>query len=730
MSTMSTATFNSNMATMNGLSIGGPGSTLSSTGVMLSRQHTSAKDPRARAKSRDYLKQCLQEISYLTSASSLNPLPDRAASGSMGGGAAGAGATGSTRPKKVLSDNIPSTFGEVNQNTMTSGAMRRQRSLDTGRGASKAASTGNRGLQLFGEPLVEREEENLNLQNEEGEPMPSEEQMGAIGDETIQARGEEGLALDKESLAVEDLGNGSENSSSSGESEALSAASSLEDHSSQSSSEEELSQEPTPFGEEDEERQQITAVFRPGGKSPDNDDWAKLKSVGLREREKRERERNMDKEAAETGSLPSMHAQLQATTDRVNQLMRASGNRGIKGDEEDLANLTLVNDADEETSRQASEAAAEGQMWKSKRVLRSHLDAVRAVVFDHHELSLYSASDDNTIKYWKIDPSTFKQQASKSGGGQASTDSDPIVTLRGHTAAVTCLAISTSQRRLYSGSADSSILVWKLVEGAKTEAYPPFDKSMELTRLVGHTQAIWDLCLLPTKFDGEGLLASASADGTVKFWTAVNGSNQSNLIVSFDYYGTEPSQEKEAERATALAEKGSLPVPTSIAPCMSDLRKCAVSYSNSIVKLFEVETGREMMEIASDEHYDGTPASQINKVLTHPTLPILITGHENNYIKFFDINSGACTLSMIAHLDSVTCLDIDPSGLTLASGGHDCSVRYWDYDNEKNSAICVQEVTAHRKKSLSMEGVLQVKYHPTAPWFCSAGADGVIRIYG
>jgi len=103
---------------------------------------------------------------------------------------------------------------------------------------------------------------------------------------------------------------------------------------------------------------------------------------------------------------------------------------------------------------------------------------------------------------------------------------------------------------------------------------------------------------------------------------------------------------------------------------------------------------------------------------------------------------------MLAHQDAVTSLDIDPAGLTLVSGGHDCSVRFWDIvgtsakglDSTSTSelglqesktgagAACVQEITAHRKKAT--EGVLDVKYHPTAPYFASAGADGVIRIYG
>jgi striatin 1/3/4 len=80
---------------------------------------------------------------------------------------------------------------------------------------------------------------------------------------------------------------------------------------------------------------------------------------------------------------------------------------------------------------------------------------------------------------------------------------------------------------------------------------------------------------------------------------------------------------------------------------------------------------------------------------------------------------------MLAHVDSVTSIDIDPSGLSLVSGGHDCSIRIWDLLQTKT---CVQEMSTHRTKSA--EGVLDVKYHPTLPFLASAGADGAVKVYG
>ena len=37
---------------------------------------------------------------------------------------------------------------------------------------------------------------------------------------------------------------------------------------------------------------------------------------------------------------------------------------------------------------------------------------------------------------------------------------------------------------------------------------------------------------------------------------------------------------------------------------------------------------------------DGTPSTQINKVVSHPTLPLIVSAHEDKYIRFYDVNSG------------------------------------------------------------------------------------------
>jgi striatin 1/3/4 len=132
----------------------------------------------------------------------------------------------------------------------------------------------------------------------------------------------------------------------------------------------------------------------------------------------------------------------------------------------------------------------------------------------------------------------------------------------------------------------------------------------------------------------------------------------------------------------------------------------------------------------------------IHRVKCHPTLPLTITAHDDHHIRFFDNNTGKMVHSMVAHLDAVTSLAVDPNGLYLLSGskklissktmkhcfncfisGHDSSIRIWNLE----SKTCVQEITAHRKKL--DESILDVAFHPSEAYIASAGADSLVKVF-
>lgn len=118
-------------------------------------------------------------------------------------------------------------------------------------------------------------------------------------------------------------------------------------------------------------------------------------------------------------------------------------------------------------------------------------------------------------------PFGIKQRAD---GREPTKENETLMTYRGHTAAITSVAASTELKQVFSASLDSTIRIWRLPP-ADYDPYSTYEPSLSIQKLVGHTEAIWDLCLLPNQSSGPltHRLASASADGTVKIWTSEGG---------------------------------------------------------------------------------------------------------------------------------------------------------------------------------------------------------------
>lgn len=222
---------------------------------------------------------------------------------------------------------------------------------------------------------------------------------------------------------------------------------------------------------------------------------------------------------------------------------------------------------------------------------------------------------------------------------------EPQLTLRGHSAAITRLLHAPSKQLLYSASLDSSIRVWALPASSHT-TYAPYDETRSRGELIGHTDAVWDLALVRD----EGTLISCGAEGSVKVWDVSGPSGGGSLKLTWGWTGLESQDE--------LHDELGVPGATAVEALKSDLKKVAVAYQNAIVKIFDIESGKELSRLQSDISYgpyssfrryflitnllppDGTPATQINCIVSHPTMTILVTAHEDKFIRIFDIFTG------------------------------------------------------------------------------------------
>uniref|UniRef100_A0A8C5EBF9 Striatin n=1 Tax=Gouania willdenowi TaxID=441366 RepID=A0A8C5EBF9_GOUWI len=358
----------------------------------------------------------------------------------------------------------------------------------------------------------------------------------------------------------------------------------------------------------------------------------------------------------------------------------------------ELAGLTVANEADSLAYDIGNNKDAMRKTWNPKFTLRSHFDGIQALAFHPVEPVLVTASEDHTLKMWNLQKTAPAKKST-------SLDVEPIYTFRAHRGAVLCVVMSSTGEQCFSGGVDGTIQCWN-TPNPNIDPYDSYDPSVLRGALSGHTDSVWGLV-----YSGvHQRLLSCSADGTVRLWDANT---------------TSPS-------LAVFNENKKLGVPSSVDLVSSEPAHLVTSFTNGQIGLFNMETRQLILSLESNvEAQTSSPLCQIliNKVLSHPTLPITITAQEDRHIKFYDNNSGKLIHSMVAHLDAVTSLAVDPNGLYLMSGSHDCSIRLWNLE----SKTCIQEFTAHRKKF--EESIHDVAFHPSKCYIASAGADALAKVF-
>ena len=278
--------------------------------------------------------------------------------------------------------------------------------------------------------------------------------------------------------------------------------------------------------------------------------------------------------------------------------------------------------------------------WYVRNILQDHLASVRTAAFDDDacaktgNVCVVTAGADSTIKYWRI-PSNKPRHRS------LQANLTPQYTLRGHSGLVS--SIICRNEYIYSAGEDCIIRKWKKPAESRSMYDSGGETLMAHQKLIAHKDAIWDL-----KLNAIGtMVASAGSDGFVKLWD----SGYLSLLRNWKYGGQ------------------GMASPTALEWSDSKQESLFTAWDNSVVEEFDLEYGQIVCSLQSADTYDGTPATQINCVVKHPSEPIIITAHEDRHIRFFDKNSGQCIYSMVAHVDSVASLAIAPDGRTLVSGG-------------------------------------------------------------
>jgi len=210
-------------------------------------------------------------------------------------------------------------------------------------------------------------------------------------------------------------------------------------------------------------------------------------------------------------------------------------------------------------------------------------------------------------------------------------------TLEGHSGKVYSVAIFPDGTLLASGSADNTVRLWNVTTGA------------EVRRLAGHTNSVYSVAFSP---DGT-LLASGSADNTVKLWNVMTGAQ---LHILSGHTGTVCS--------VAFSPDGKL---------------LASGSADRAITLWDVARRAEVRTLAGH-------TSAVCSVAFSPDGKLLASGSDDSKVKLWDVatsltvSSGEeeAVLTLAGHTGYVRSVAFSPDGKLLASGSEDDTVKVWD----------------------------------------------------
>ena len=352
-------------------------------------------------------------------------------------------------------------------------------------------------------------------------------------------------------------------------------------------------------------------------------------------------------------------------------------------------------------------------------VLKFHLDTVRDIYIDPNNKILTSVSEDTCLCFWDLERILkyyYKENP------------EPFLTFRIHTTPIFTLTgpkkFFNSNMNVYSSGIDGVI---------RTINFPPLNSNNNddiinkytLNPWRAHQDMIWELNYHPSN----NLLSSVSSDGTVKIFKTyeenkININDKNNNI---KHYYSYDSSCKNLVRNFMFRNRyfNFVEIPTSCSWDLNNENLIYVSHIASYIKIYDIETGKSNGDISYEvEKNIPYESQQANKILSFNN-SLIVTGHEDRQIRFFDKNNNLMVKNFVAHTDSISCLCNGINEYELLTASHDGTVRCWDLRGGNNKLIF--DIPAHRKKY--DEGCLSLNLIKSENLMVTSGADGIIKIF-
>jgi len=247
-----------------------------------------------------------------------------------------------------------------------------------------------------------------------------------------------------------------------------------------------------------------------------------------------------------------------------------------------------------------------------------------------------------------------------------------------------CPQTITSTSNLNAGPPSADEVQAIIVEWLTQIAYFP-----TLFTLTGHTDTVWRIAFSP---DGS-LLASGSADQTVKLWDVTSGK----------------------EVRTLRGHTGSVN-SVAFAP---DGKVLASGSRDGTVKLWDVATGEEVRTLTG--HKDG-----VSSVVFSPDGKLLASGAWDNTVRLWDVASGKQVNAFKDHTELVTSVAFSPDGRLLASASNDKTIGLRDLaSGERLRPLTNSELLG----SAPVYEILRLAFSPDGTLLASRSMSGKVTLW-
>ena len=282
---------------------------------------------------------------------------------------------------------------------------------------------------------------------------------------------------------------------------------------------------------------------------------------------------------------------------------------------------------------------------------------IRALVAAGPDLVI-SASDDNTLKVWRISSMTC------------------VRILSGHTSRVWCCDVEYDSDLIASGSCDCTLRLWTLSTGTFLRILVGHRNTVRCVRICGsrvvsgsndHSVRLWDArtgeCLQTylghaqavrcVDFDGATII-SGGYDGTVRVWHHAQPDCVHTLRM--------PSMPGGRIYCVKLHPDG-------------DVAASGNMYGS--VSVWDVVNGLPI------HHMQELTDSLITDLQFVPHRPLLISSGATGHLRVWDTGTGACRDLYTEHRDSIMDFAISRDGDHVISASADGTIRLWDLEKRR-----------------------------------------------